>query len=108
MAKVKSNMKGPFKTVEDLENRCNLVLTDLEGGKLLSLEAIGKADKHVTEGIFEETPGKPLGTGGLKIKLDNGGTDTAWISGVKVKVSFSQEEDEEDEDEGGEESEEDE
>ena len=88
MAELKVRMKGNFKTVKDLENRCNLALTDIEGGKLKGVEAVGEADKHVTEGTFEETPGKPLGKGDLKFKLDNGGTNTAWINGIKIKVSF--------------------
>ena len=88
MAELKVRMRGNFKTVKDLENRCNLALTDIEGGKLEAVEAVGSADKHVTEGTFDETPGKPLAAGNLKFELDNAGTNTAWINGIKIKVSF--------------------
>lgn len=87
MPEVKSRMRGFFNTIDDLENRCNLTETSLDGGKLLSVEAIGTAVRHETVGTFEETPGKPFGAGNKKFTL--GGTNTAWINGKKENVSFT-------------------
>ncbi len=89
MSEFKSKFRGVFKTVGDVENRINLALTDIDGGKLQGLQAIGEASKHVTEATFEETLGKPKAKGDLTFKLANGGTNTAWINGEKIKVSFS-------------------
>lgn len=87
MATRKLKIKKILKTIEDLENECNFKEANLPG-RLQRLEAIGEAKDHVTEGTFDKLPDVEEGLGNLKFKLDNGGTNTAWINGIKIKVSF--------------------
>ena len=85
----KANTTKNFKTVDEVENTFNFKETVIEGGKLLTVEAVGQAAEHKTVGTYNETLGDPFGPGTWKFKLDNGGTNTAWINGVKIKISFS-------------------
>ena len=74
-------------SVGDLEIKCNFIEANLPGN-LLSLEALNNPNEKVTKGIFNRLPDVVPGLGKLKIKPDNSGTNTAWINGIKIKVSF--------------------
>lgn len=93
MTEVTVKIPNIFKTIEDVENQCNFIELVLPGF-LLSLEAVGDKDKHLTQGQFNRMTSEEFlknkdELGKLKFKLDNGGTNTVWINGVKIKVSFT-------------------
>lgn len=93
MAQVTIPTEAKFTTVEEVQIKWNFKELNIRGGKLISFEAVGTADKHKTNGVFERDENAPFGKGNLVLKLDNGGTNTAWINGVKVKISFSRDDD---------------
>ncbi len=93
MTKIPVPISNLFTTVKEVETHCNFLELVIPGF-LLSLEAIGDKNKHVTQGIFDRMTSDEFLThkdevGKLKLKLDNGGTNTVWINGVKIKVSFT-------------------
>lgn len=92
MIKVTLPIDKIFKTVEDVKNQCNFIELVLPG-HLKSLEAVGTADKHITNGTFDRLSSEEFlkvkdSLGNLDVTLDDGGTNTAWINNVKIKVSF--------------------
>jgi hypothetical protein len=84
-----------FTSVDDVENQCNFIELVLPG-KLKKLTAIGEAAAHKNEGIYDRMTSDEFlehkdELGKLKFKADNGGTNTVWINGIKIKVSFTRE-----------------
>lgn len=93
MNKIPVPISNVFTTVGEVETQCNYLELVIPGF-LLSLEAIGDKDNHVTQGSFDRMTSDEFlkhkdELGKLKFKLDNGGTNTVWINGVKIKISFT-------------------
>lgn len=93
MIKIPVPIPVAFTKIEEVETHCNFLELVIPGF-LLSLEAIGDKDKHVTQGTFDRMTSEEFlkhkdELGKLKFKLDNGGTNTVWINGEKIKVSFT-------------------
>lgn len=93
MTKVPIPINKLFTTVAEVQNECNFIELVLPG-LLLSLEADGKKEEHITKGTFNRMTSDEFlehseELGKLTFKLDNGGTNTVWINGEKIKVSFT-------------------
>lgn len=93
MTEVTVPISNVFKTVQDVQNQCNFIELVLPG-KLKSISAVGDKDNHKNEGIFDRMTSDEFlahkdELGKLTFKLDNGGTNTAWINGEIIKVSFT-------------------
>lgn len=93
MTTVPVKIPNIFKTIKDVENQCNFIELVLPGF-ILGLEAVGEKAEHLTQGSFDRMTSDEFlehidELGKLKFNLDSGGTNTVWINGVRIKVSFT-------------------
>ena len=93
MNKIPVPIANVFTTVKEAETHCNY-LEAVIPGFLLGLQATGDSSSHLTQGSFDRMTSEEFfkhkdELGKLKFNLDNGGTNTVWINGVKIKVSFT-------------------
>jgi hypothetical protein len=90
MTETKIPISKIFTTIEDVQNECNFIELVLPG-KLKSLNTIGGANSHITEGVFDRyTSDEFLANHGKlgKLVFTTGGTSSAWINGLDIKITF--------------------